>query len=103
APVVSGTAAQLLALHPSWTPDQVKGALMASARRMPAVANHAGGVGELDAVRAAYTANPVNPNAPLKQFATLTSSGDVTFDEAAFKATAAANPAWDMVSWDTVT
>ena len=29
APVVSGTAAQLLALQPDWTPDQVKGALMA--------------------------------------------------------------------------
>ena len=28
APLVAGAAAQLLALHPSWTPDQVKGALM---------------------------------------------------------------------------
>jgi serine protease AprX len=102
APVVSGTVAQILALHPSWTPDQVKGALMASARPMPAVANHAGGVGELDAVRAAYTVNPVNPNAPLEQFATLQSSGDVAFDEAAFKTTVSTNVSWDTVSWDTV-
>ena len=32
APVVSGAAAQLLARHPDWTPDQVKGALMLTAR-----------------------------------------------------------------------
>ena len=32
APVVSGAAAQLLARHPGWTPDQVKGALMLTAR-----------------------------------------------------------------------
>ncbi len=32
APVVAGSAAYLLALHPDWTPDQVKGALMLSAQ-----------------------------------------------------------------------
>ncbi|MCW2978113.1 MAG: hypothetical protein JWM06_3394, partial [Actinomycetia bacterium] len=32
APVVSGAAAQLLARHPDWTPDQVKGALMLTVR-----------------------------------------------------------------------
>ena len=30
-PVVAGTAANLLAAHPEWTPDQVKGALMLTA------------------------------------------------------------------------
>ncbi len=35
APVVSGAAAQLLAINPSLTPDQVKGALMATARDLP--------------------------------------------------------------------
>ena len=34
APVVSGAAAQLLARHPDWTPDQVKGALMLTARSL---------------------------------------------------------------------
>jgi len=38
APVVAGAAADLLAIHPGWTPDQVKGALMASARALPAAA-----------------------------------------------------------------
>ena len=35
APVVAGAAAQILARHPSWTPDQVKGALMKAARYVP--------------------------------------------------------------------
>ena len=34
APVVSGAAAQLLARHPNWTPDEVKGALMQTARAL---------------------------------------------------------------------
>ena len=34
APVVAGAAAQLLARHPNWTPDEVKGALMQTARAL---------------------------------------------------------------------
>jgi serine protease AprX len=103
APVVAGTAAQLLALHPSWTPDQVKGALMASASRLPLDVKHAGGVGELNAQRAAFTRNPVNPNAPLEQFvSTDAASGAVAFDDEAFKAEVASNISWDTISWDTI-
>ena len=36
APVVSGAAAQLLARHPDWTPDEVKGALMHDGALPPA-------------------------------------------------------------------
>ena len=35
APVVAGAAAMILAAHPDWTPDQLKGALMASAQPTP--------------------------------------------------------------------
>jgi subtilisin family serine protease len=45
APLVSGAAAQLLARHPDWTPDQVKGALMLTARFLA----HAPGTGNLGA------------------------------------------------------
>jgi subtilase family protein len=37
AAVVSGIAADLIAAHPSWTPDQVKGAILATARLLPGV------------------------------------------------------------------
>jgi len=36
APMVSGIAADLLAAHPDWTPNQVKGALMLTAAATPA-------------------------------------------------------------------
>jgi serine protease AprX len=49
AAVVSGTAAHILAAHPEYTPDQVKGALMASARATSA-ASLSLGVGELQLV-----------------------------------------------------
>jgi serine protease AprX len=103
APVVAGTAAQLLGMHPNWTPDQVKGALMGSANALPAVADHAGGVGELNATRAAFALNPVNPNAPLEQFvSTDASNGNVLFDGDAFKTLVTQNISWDTISWDTI-
>ena len=34
APIVAGTVAQMLARHPGWTPDQVKGVLMRTAREV---------------------------------------------------------------------
>jgi serine protease AprX len=35
APMVAGAAAALLQVHPQWTPDQVKGVLMATSREVP--------------------------------------------------------------------
>src|ERR671937_2921153 len=64
-PVVSAAAAQILARHPNFTPDQVKGALMLTANYLPAVAGMAGGVGEIDAGGAATMDNPPNPNVGL--------------------------------------
>ena len=39
APIVAGAAADMLALHPDWTPDQVKGALMVARSTDPARAD----------------------------------------------------------------
>src|SRR4029077_7039665 len=47
APLVSAAAATLIARNPTWTPDQVKGALMLSASSEP-IANRAEGVGGLN-------------------------------------------------------
>jgi serine protease AprX len=101
APVVAGAAAYMLALHPGWTPDQVKGALMLSARAAPAAAPLSEGVGVLNAAAAALVTNPPNPNLALDQFLVpgATGSSIPVFDAASWGSTAQTNPAWNAASW----
>ncbi len=105
APVVAGVAAQILARHPNWTPDQVKGALMKTARNVPGAVLMQDGVGEINAVAAATRSfNAPNPNAALNQFK-LPASGAVetpTFDAVSWTDAARANVSWDSVSWTDV-
>jgi serine protease AprX len=101
APIVSGTAADLLALHPSWTPDQVKGALMVSAQRY---ANGASqfplGVGIVDGADAATVADPPNPNAALDQFVkTDPTTGLPVFDQTSWTSAAWGSAAWASAAW----
>src|SRR5262249_1886035 len=79
APVVSGIAAQILARHPGFTPDQVKGALMLTAKRAPLAVPLSLGVGEVDAA-AANVANAPNPNANLYDFVRNNANGAPGFD-----------------------
>jgi len=58
APIVSGMAAQILARKPGWTPDQVKGAIMMSGRRMPDATLLEQGRGEVNLVRALALLRP---------------------------------------------
>ena len=101
APLVSGAAATLLSRHPDWTPDQVKGALMASVN-VPAGYNSAGalGVGTLN-VRDGIAANGfANPNAGLNRFVATDSATKLkSFDSARWASAAAADPAWNAASW----
>jgi serine protease AprX len=99
APVVSGAAAQILAAHPDWTPDQVKGALMLAAAPTAATGN-ALGVGELRASDAAAVSNPPNPNAGLNQYVVSDGSGSRTFDAASWSSAAQANASWNSASWN---
>jgi serine protease AprX len=80
-PIVAGAAAQVIARHPTWTPDQVKGALMLTTHALPQL-GIAAGVGELDAAdAAALTATPPNPNENLDHYLTTDpASGQVSFD-----------------------
>jgi serine protease AprX len=94
APVVAGAAAQVLAAHPNYTPDQVKGALMVSAKPDPSAAPGSLGVGEMQMGRAVLRLSPPNPNLGLDQFV---SNG--SFDAQAWFNTAKTNPNWDAVSW----
>src|SRR5512132_3152847 len=68
APVVAGAAAQILARHPSWTPDQVKGALMKAARYVPDAPPGSAGVGEVNAYRAVNVNRAPNPNLALDAY-----------------------------------
>jgi serine protease AprX len=98
APVVSGAAALVLAHHPNWTPDQVKGALMLTAR--PTAAGTALGVGLVNAAAAVQVANPPNPNLALGQFVKSNGSGGLVFDSASWANTAKADASWNSASWN---
>jgi serine protease AprX len=100
-PVVSGAAAHILALHPEYTPDQVKGALMLTAHGLPSVTSLATGVGELDASAATTVANPPNPNQALYSFVTTDPlTGAKSFDQAAFNTTVQTSASWNSASWN---
>ena len=67
-PIVSGIAAVILARHPDYTPDQVKGALMMGAKPDPSAAPLSVGVGEVNAGRSVELLSPPNPNLALEAF-----------------------------------
>ncbi|HEY3182628.1 MAG TPA: S8 family serine peptidase [Gaiellaceae bacterium] len=98
-PMVAGAAARLLAEHPSWTPDQVKGALMLTAAPLNGVAL-SGGAGELSVASAATVDDPPNPNLPLNQFLVPDPSGGDTpvFDAGAW-GSAVSSGAWGSGAW----
>jgi serine protease AprX len=98
-PVVSAAAAQILASHPNFTPDQVKGALMLTANYLPMVDSYAGGVGEIDAGVAATVDNPPNPNVGLYQFVAPDATGSRSFNAASWAAYLASGASWAQASW----
>ena len=104
APVVSGAAAQVLARHPNWTPDMVKGALMATARFVPEEGlTGAAGVGEVNAYRAATRSSAPNPNLALNQFVGLDPvTGATVFNAVSWTDGAETDASWSDVSWTDV-
>jgi serine protease AprX len=99
APVVAGAAAQILSAHPTWTPDQVKGALMVTARPAGDSAPLSAGVGVVDVAKAVALSSAPNPNAALNKFVTTDVSGGKAFDAASWASTASANASWASASW----
>jgi serine protease AprX len=104
-PIVAGAAAQILAKHPTWTPDKVKGALMLKARFVAAEGlTGAAGVGEVNASRSASLTNPPNPNLGLNRFVVPDPLGGApVFDAVSWSDVARANVSWDSASWADVT
>jgi serine protease AprX len=100
APVVAGAAAQLVIEHPTWTPDQIKGALMQRARYIPEAPLGSAGVGEINAARSSILPRALNPNASLNNFLRQDLVlGTTEFDGSAWSAAAKANASWDSASW----
>ena len=100
APIVAGAAAQLLIEHPTWTPDQIKGALMKRARYVPDAPAGSAGVGEINAARSSLLTGPPNPNASLNKFLKKDLLlGTTEFDGAGWYAAAKASASWDSASW----
>jgi serine protease AprX len=101
APVVAGAAAQILARNPTWTPDQVKGALMKAARYVPDAPPGSAGVGEVNAYRAANVNRAPNPNLAIEAYLMPDPAGGSTpvFDAVSWSDAAQGNHSWDAVSW----
>src|ERR687886_745714 len=87
APVVAGAAQQLLLRHPSWTPDQVKGALLSTAKKAPNATSGSLGAGELYAGKAAAMTAPPNPNLALDKFLVADAKGGTV-------------PVFDWATWE---
>jgi serine protease AprX len=102
APVVSGLAAYLLALNPKWKPDEVKGAIMLSARPEPNATPLSVGVGLADLASAGQVNKPPNPNLALDKFVhPVKDAGPIpVFDTAAWQAAALKDPNWDAPTWN---
>jgi subtilisin family serine protease len=99
-PVVSAAAAQILARHRDWTPDQVKGALMLAANYLPNDSAMGGGVGEIDAGVASTIDNPPNPNEGLLPYVKADAlTGVRAFDAVSWNEFVASGASWAQASW----
>ena len=101
-PIVAGAAALILERHPSWTPDQVKSTLLATARTLPNA-----GVREVNAAPGVWMTSPMSganagiaPNRLVKA-----STGDIDYSLSSWSLSswsAAPNPltaGWALSSW----
>jgi len=99
APLVSGAAAAVLEAHPSWTPDQVKGALLKAATGLPGDTAHAAGVGELNAAKAVSLSSAPNPNANLERYLVSDGVGGVSFDGTSWEYALRNATDWSATDW----
>ena len=103
APVISGIAAQVLARNPSWTPDQVKSAVMRRARPVPGATQRSCGVGQVNAVQTVLaTLDTPNPNKALNRFLKQAVDGSTVFDAVSWTDVSWSDVSWDAVSWSDV-
>jgi serine protease AprX len=101
APIVSGAAAQILARHPDWGPNEVKGALMLTSAYLAGAPAPSAGVGEIDAATAAsLDFTPPNPNENFYEFIHADPlTGQPVFDQASWASRVATDASWSSASW----
>ena len=99
APVVSGTVADMLARHPGWIPDQVKGALMRTARAvatttrgLPASARSRSPVRRLD-----VDAEPEQGSRAVRH--EVAGGAGRSFDAKSWASSAKSDMSWNSMSW----
>jgi serine protease AprX len=103
APIVSGTAALVLWAHPDFTPDQVKGAIMATAKLLKSTKTGQAGLGELQIDKAALRQIAPNPNRGLDRYlATDSVNGGSLFNAVSWNSAAKNDVSWNSVSWNDV-
>jgi serine protease AprX len=101
APIVTGIASLILGKHPTFTPDQVKGALMLGAKPMPKAGDLSEGVGEVNAGRSVEFNNPPSANKALTRFVVSDpATGAPVFDTASWASKAKSDASWASASWD---
>jgi serine protease AprX len=105
APIAAGAAHSMLLRHPSWTPDQIKGALLESAKKAPNAAPNSVGAGEISVAKASAVAAPPNPNLALNQFVVQDPNGGSVpvFDWATWEDKAKSSAVWDAATWSDAT
>lgn len=101
----SGTVALISAAHPFWSPNQVKGAIVASGRSIPQASAKG-----LDAARALTTAAVANQNVlPSKLLLDmLTKSGllkgnGITWEDITWESLTWESITWDGIAWEDIT
>jgi serine protease AprX len=101
APIVSGAAAQILARHPDWGPNEVKGALMLTSAYLAGAPDRSAGVGEIDAATAAsLDFMPPSPNENFYEFVYADPlTGQPVFDQASWASRVASDASWSSASW----
>src|SRR5262245_61544200 len=104
APIVAGAAANLLARHPGWTTDQLKGALMLGVQKAQYTAAAPGslGAGLVNAYRSNRITTPPNPNAGLDKYLKTDPTGVAApvFDGTTWEnVVKSGNKTWDAASW----
>jgi serine protease AprX len=97
-PMVSGVAALALQAHPDWTPDQLKAALISTARP---ISSAGGGAGEVDAAAVVNCTLPgyANQGVPLN-FGVANAAGTTIYDAATWNAATWNAATWNAATWN---